>query len=254
MNPIDNTRKFYNELSPYYHLMFENWATNIEEQGKVIASLFSLLGVEGAILDCSCGIGTQLIALKQLGYDIEGSDISEHEVLRALEEAAKRGLAINIRVDDMRTLRTTQLNHYNTILTIGNSLPHLLSDQEIIETFIAMKERLRPKGMVLVGVRDYAPIIASHTKTIEPLFFQDKHGKRIVHQIWDWQNERIHNVHLYITQQGENEWVVKHFTGTYRAITLEEIKSLMEMAGLINATILYPNTTGFCQPIIKGYN
>lgn len=250
MRSLEN---FYDDLSSYYHLMFENWDTSIEEQGKIISSLLPPPDSCGVVLDCSCGIGTQLIALKKLGYDIEGSDISNHEIIRLSQEATKRNLIINARVDDMRTLNTAPLSHYGTILAIGNSIPHLLTDQEIMTAFTSMKKRLQSGGMILVGVKDYKPLMFARTKTTEPRFLQDKHGKRIVHQIWDWQDERIHTVHLYITQQTNLDWVVKHSTVTYRAISLEEIKSLMQEAGLTDVSILYPETTSFYQPIVRGY-
>jgi glycine/sarcosine N-methyltransferase len=253
MKPTIHVENFYDELSPYYHLISENWDTDIENDGKIIASLLRSSEACGAILDCSCGIGTQLIALKQLGYDVEGSDISNDEVVRASQEAKKRNLAINIRVDDMRTLRAAPQDYYEAVLTIGNSLPHLLSEEEILESFISMKNVINSKGFVLVGVRDYKPILSTRIQSTEPRFLQDRYGKRIVHQIWDWHDERIYTVHLYITRKINEKWEVKHFVGTYRAITLEEIKSLMEKAGLTNISILYPETTNFCQPIIKAY-
>ena len=116
-----------------------------------------------------------------------------------------------------------------------------------------MKNVINSRGCVLVGVRDYKPILSTRIQSTEPRFLQDRYGKRIVHQIWDWHDERIYTVHLYITRKINEKWEVKHFVGTYRAITLEEIKSLMEKAGLTNISILYPETTNFCQPIIKAY-
>ncbi|MCX7342988.1 MAG: class I SAM-dependent methyltransferase [Proteobacteria bacterium] len=246
------TEDFYDDLAAHYHLIFENWDASIENQGKVIASLLPSSISLGPILDCSCGIGTQLIALKQLGFDIEGSDLSNQEVTRALKEAKKRNLNINIRVDDMLTLQTAPLNHYGAILAMDNAIPHLSSDDQIIQAFTAMKERLKAEGVVMVSIRDYEHILYSKPKITEPVFFQDESGQRIIHQVWDWQDERSYTIHLYITQEEKQDWMVHHFVGHYRAVPPKEIQSLMEKAGLTNVSILSPSETGFYQPIIKG--
>lgn len=250
---IHNIVNFYNELSPHYHLLSENWDISIENDAKIIMSLLPSLEEHRPVLDCSCGIGTQLIALKQAGYNIEGSDLSKEEVARAIQEAQKRDLTIDIRVDVMRTLHTAPKDHYGVILSIGNSLPHLLSDDEILESLIAMKNALDSNGFIMIGLKNYEVILSKQIKTSEPRFFNDEYGKRIIHQIWDWHDERVHTVHLYITQEINNIWEVKHFVCTYRAVTLKEIELLMLKAGLTNISILYPEETNFCQPIVKAY-
>jgi 2-polyprenyl-3-methyl-5-hydroxy-6-metoxy-1,4-benzoquinol methylase len=250
---MDITKNFYDDLSSRYHLIFEDWDADIKNQGKTISSLLPSTDICGPLLDCSCGIGTQLIGLKLLGYDIEGSDISKSEVERVIQETKKRNLVVNVRIDDMRDLNTAPLGHYRVIMTMGNSLPHLFSDQEIIAAFASMKERLRLDGIVLIGVKDYAPMINERTTVTKPLFINDKYGKRIIHQVWDWKDERVHDVHLYITQRQPKNWLIDHSVVTYRAITLEEIKSLMIIAGFVDVSILFPEKTGFYQPIIRGY-
>lgn len=242
----------YDKLAPYYHLMSNNWDSSIMQDGKALAALLPPPEITGLVLDCSCGTGTQLIALKKIGYNIEGSDISTQEVSRARYETQRLDLSVNIRVDDMRTLSTAQNNHYGAILTIGNSLPHLLSDTDILKALKSMKNKLRLGGLLLVSIRDYRSILDLRTSSIPPLFINDQHGKRIIHQVWEWKDERVHTVHLYITQEVDDEWKVHHFTFTYRAILPEEIKVLMEKVGIANVQIMEPSETGFCQPILKG--
>jgi glycine/sarcosine N-methyltransferase len=245
------TENFYDSLSEYYHLIFENWDASIERQSKIIGSLLLSPEKSGPILDCACGIGTQIIGLKHLGFSVEGSDLSSQEVARAIKESKKRNLTIDIRVDDLRNLLTAPINHYGAILAMDNAIPHLESDEEIIQTFIAMKEKLKAGGIVLISIRDYEQIISSKPKVTEPIFFQDNVGRRIIHQVWDWQDDRRYITHLYITQETKQGWKVHHFTGHYRAITSHEIQALMEKAGLTNTSILPPSETGFYQPIIK---
>jgi len=55
---------FYDELAPIYHLIHQDWNASIHLQGE---QLSSLIGNEWPgsrrVLDISCGIGTQALAL-----------------------------------------------------------------------------------------------------------------------------------------------------------------------------------------------
>jgi glycine/sarcosine N-methyltransferase len=101
---------FYNKLASIYHLIFEDWDISMKEQGKILSRLIPPLDIASPILDCACGIGTQSIGLASLGYQVEGSDLSNSEIIRAEKEASLRGLLINFRVDDMRQLKTAPLS------------------------------------------------------------------------------------------------------------------------------------------------
>lgn len=88
--------QFYDELAEEYHLIFENWDRSIARQGDVLDHLLSAEGIKktSSLLDCSCGIGTQALALAKKGYKITASDISGKSILRAKREAELRQLNI----------------------------------------------------------------------------------------------------------------------------------------------------------------
>jgi hypothetical protein len=133
---------------------------------------------------------------------------------------------------------------------MDNGLPHLDSDDDILATFAAMRSSLRPGGKVLVSVRDYARHLREMHTCMPPVFYSDNGRRRIVFQVWDWIDERRYIVHLYVTQETVEGWIVHHFTGKYRAVTPEEIARLANQAGLQEVRILPSTNTGFYQPII----
>ena len=85
-----------------------------------------------------------------------------------------------------------------------------------------------------------------------PVFHSDNGRRRIVFQVWDWIDERRYVVHLYVTQETAESWIVHHFAGKYRVVTPEEIARLANQAGLQEVCVLPPSNTGFYQPIIVG--
>lgn len=243
------TISFYQDLAPFYHLIYRDWQIAINEQGRIISNLLS--HIEAPVLDCACGVGTQALGLAALGYKMEGSDISVAEIERAKIESEKRGLSINFRVDDMRKLTYAHLNHYGAIVAMDNSLPHLESNEEIIESLAAMKTKLKTNGILLLSIRDYGMLMKEHPLTTPPVFFNDGQFRRIVHQVWDWQNERNYIVHLYITLESEKGWRSHHFLGNYRAISVPELVLLLQGLGYQDIQVFDPKETGYHQPIIK---
>jgi glycine/sarcosine N-methyltransferase len=248
-----NRSTFYEDMADSYHLLFDDWQSAIERQGTLISHLLGEPAAVGPILDCACGIGTQALGLASLGYAIEGSDLSAAAIERAKVEAASRHLSIDFRVDDMRTLATSQPAHFGTVLAFDNALPHLDSDEEVLTALRAMQSRLRPAGRLLLSLRDYGPLMRARPTMMPPSFFGDEGRRRIVHQIWEWQDERRYSVHIFITSQAPNEgWISQHFTGRYRALAPQEVAEGMRKVGLDEVRVLSERETGYYQPIVSG--
>jgi len=248
---INEDEAFYSRMAASYHLIFENWQETIERQGAIISRLLAP-SQTGPILDCACGIGTQVLGLAQLGFSVEGSDIAAAAVARARTEAFNRKLSIDLRVDDMRTLRAAPTGKFAAVLALDNALPHLDSDDEIQSAFAAMRGRLQPAGRILVSVRDYGPLMIQRPTMMPPRFFGKDGERRILHQVWDWRDQRRYVVHLFITMEEQNEgWSTRHFVGRYRAVTLDELIRLAEQAGLCDVQVLEPVVTGYYQPILS---
>ena len=69
--------------------------------------------------------------------------------------------------------------------------------------------------------------------------FVDNGLRRIVHQVWDWHDERRYSVHLYITRQTSGpDWQSSHFVGHYRAITPDELASIASRVGFNDVRVL----------------
>ena len=243
---------FYDGMAEHYHLIFEDWNRSIARQGRILAALLPPPEQCGIVLDCACGIGTQSIGLALEGFQVEGSDLSDAAVRRAAAEARARGLSINFRQDDMRYLERSPEDHFGCVLALDNSVPHLDSDQDILTALRAMHSRLRPGGSLMLSVRDYSRHLAGRTTFTEPAMFDDGGLRRIVHQVWDWKDERRYTVHIFITQERPTgQWSDHHFVGEYRAITTDELSALTRKAGFQNVRVDDAAETGFYQPLVR---
>ena len=158
--PVGSTQDFYDALAPFYHLIFPDWEASVARQGAELDAVIrsELDGGARTVLDAACGIGTQSLGLAALGYDVTASDLSAAAVSRLREEAARRGLAVDARTADMRDLWDAHGRAFDVVLCADNSLPHLLTDGDILQALREFHRCTRPDGLCLVSLRDYESI------------------------------------------------------------------------------------------------
>src|SRR5262244_1193393 len=96
--------EFYDQLAPFYHLIYPDWEASITRQAAALDSIMQeFWGAEtSTILDVACGIGTPTLGLAQLGYQMTAADLGRAAVTRARREATTRHLDLHCFVADMR--------------------------------------------------------------------------------------------------------------------------------------------------------
>src|SRR5207249_4230913 len=124
---------FYDRLAGAYHLIYADWRKAVARQGAVLDRLLRTYLSDGPhrVLDCTCGIGTQAIGLATRGHSVHGTDLSAASVERAAREAATFGVSPTFGVADVRALERDVTGEFDAVITCDNSLPHLLTDDEL---------------------------------------------------------------------------------------------------------------------------
>ena len=249
----DTVRDFYDEFANDYHLMFENWEASMTRQAAAIGSILERECGPAAfttVLDCACGIGTQALGLAKLGFHVTGSDVSDRAVDRARAEALVRGLNMPFYVADMRQLNVVPTSSFHAVICMDNALPHLHSENELAQAAGQVRAKLRTGGTFLGSIRDYDEIIQQRPVVQGPSFISDAGKRRIVFQLWDWQNERQYTFHLYVTRETSTGWTNFHGASAYRAVLRDELTGILDRQGFTNIRWRFPNESGFYQPIV----
>jgi SAM-dependent methyltransferase len=224
---------FYDDFAPFYHLIFADWDASIERQGRALGALVrEHWPGHRSVLDVSCGIGTQAIALAQNGFWVKGSDISRGAIERARSEAARRGLVIEFSVCDMRDAFACHGGGFDVVLSADNSIAHLLDDDQIVRALGSMHECLKPGGGCLLTVRDYDREPRG-TNIVKPYGARIENGKRFVGlQIWNFTGD-LYDLTLYIVEEDLATGAVATHAMHSRlyAIGAERLLALMRRAG-----------------------
>jgi glycine/sarcosine N-methyltransferase len=242
----------YDELAADYHLIFADWDASIARQAAAIGPLLERECGGGGlrILDCACGIGTQSLGLAQRGHRITGCDASRPAIERARAEAGGRGLELSLSVADMRDLTGVAEGDYDAVICLDNALPHLESESDLRQAARQIRRKLRAGGVFLASIRDYDQAAGEKPVVLGPQFYRDGERRRIVHQVWDWMDERRYTFHLYITLEEPDGWVSRHYAATYRAVLREELRVVLEASGYTGVRWLMPEKSGFYQPLV----
>ena len=238
----------YNSLAPLYHLVYEDWEASINRQAAALDSIIrSALGDgQHRIRDVACGIGTQSLGLAALGYRVTASDLSEVAVERARREGAFRRLSIDFSAGDMRAVSNGE---FDVVLCADNSLPHLLSDDAIAEAMRAFLAALRPGGLCLISVRDYAALDQGGTQ-LKPHGVRIENGTRwLLFQLWEWRRAIYDLSFYFIEDDGRDACKTHVFRSAYYAVSIERLMELMRKAGFEQVRRM---DDVFFQPIVCG--
>jgi SAM-dependent methyltransferase len=243
--------EFYDQLAPFYHLIYPDWETSITQQATALDSIIQEFwrAETTTILDVACGIGTQTLGLAQLGYQVTASDLSRAAVARARCEAAARHLDLRCFVADMRYMAVHSPQHYDVVMACDNAVPHLLTDEDILTAFRAWYTCVRPGGGCLITVRDYDREDRTGLQ-VKPYGLRMEGSTRyLLFQVWEFCGT-LYELALYcIEDRGGRHGITHVLRTTYYAIGTETLMALMTQAGFQGVQRLERR---FYKPVLIG--
>jgi SAM-dependent methyltransferase len=245
------TTDFYDQLTPLYHLVHQDWNASIKLQGEQLAGLIeSQWPGSRKLLDVSCGIGTQALGLAMRGYAVTASDLSPGEIVRAGHEAALRGVDLTLSVCDMRQAHAHHGSGFDVVISGDNSMPHLLTDHDIVTALKEMRACLREGGGCLVTVRDYEREERGKN-LVKPYGTRLVDGRRyLLFQVWDFDGEHYDLSFFFVEENLSTREVTTHvMRSRYYAVSTGKLMALMQEAGFEDVRRL---DGVFYQPVLIG--
>ncbi len=242
---------FYDQLTPFYHLVYQDWNGTVHRQGEQLSALIkSEWPPSRKILDVSCGIGTQAIGLAMQGYSVSASDLSEKEIERAKQEAHYRNAEVSFSICDMRNAHAHHGPGFDVVVSGDNSLPHLLTDEDIVLALKQMTACLSAGGGCIITVRDYEREERGKN-LVKPYGVRVEHGHRyLLFQVWDFEGEHYDLTFFFVEENLATREVKTHaMRSKYYAISTHRLCELMEQVGLQNVRRL---DGVFFQPVLVG--
>ncbi len=154
----------------YYHILYQN--RDYEEAALFIDNLIQYFQVKPSdkILDLACGKGRHSIYLNQKGFDVEGVDLSEHNIIDASKHSNER---LKFAVHDMRDVYRAESFDY--IFNLFTSFGYFNNKATNLHVIAAAVASLKGGGKLLIDfLNPYVVInnlVAAESKIIDNIEF-----------------------------------------------------------------------------------
>ena len=244
------TQTFYDNLASHYDKLFLDWHATTQEQAVILDRLFASNGFykSAKILDCACGIGTQAIGLAAIGYNVTGSDISNGEIAEARERAKMHNASVRFAYADFCSLSDTFDEKFDIVIAMDNALPHMLTGHDLAAAIKSITNQIKDGGMFVASIRDYDALLVDKPPYSPPYIHQTASGQRVSFQTWKWEGDNYKLTQYIVDDQDMLQ--VSKFECEYRATRRVEITSLLMENGCDHVVWMFPEETGFYQPIV----
>jgi SAM-dependent methyltransferase len=250
---IWSVQDFYNQMAETYHFTAGRYEERIQAEWPILQRIVANTLGDGVlrVLDCACGVGTQLLGLAQYGHQAVGSDFSTAAIRRARREATARGLCVWLNIADMRAL-PFRAGVFDVVICADNALSHLLSNDSMFRAVAEMCRVLRPGGLVVITTRDYDSLRPQRTAGTYPFVLPTSQGRVIVFQVWSWHadGERYDLEHFELMPDGHEDWRVHRFSTRFWAVSRAQLNEALTTAGLVDPRWYECNDSGYYQPIV----
>jgi SAM-dependent methyltransferase len=147
-----SSNEFYNRLARLFDVMTD-WQARLAREVPFLQQTLDRHRAQ-TILDTACGTGWHAITLAQKGYTAAGCDASPQMIEQARANADKARVKVRFEVADFGHMDQFS-ETFDAILCLGNSLPHLLSQETLVEAMRQMRGKLKKGGVLILHNLNY---------------------------------------------------------------------------------------------------
>jgi D-alanyl-D-alanine dipeptidase/SAM-dependent methyltransferase len=233
--------ELYDNLAEAYDALI-SWKRRLSREKPFFRRVFRKYGVR-RVLDSACGTGMHAIAFHDWGYYAVGSDISARMIGKSRENADDRPFEF-VQAGFTELGRTEGL--FDAVTCLGNSLPHVLTDDELDRSLACMFDMLIPGGIVIIHGNNYDRILARRERFM-PLAQGRYEGRDYLFvRFFDFDDPLIFNVVTLSKHNGR--WRMFPDSSRHRALTHDLLLDRLQKAGFCNMEAYggYPS-----EPFVK---
>jgi len=214
--------EFYESFVDKYDTLV-SFKNRVEREANFYDFIFKKYNVK-TVLDCACGTGHHVMMLKQLGYNVTGSDLSPMMINKAQKNLKMRKLDALLKISDIRDLHKNFVEKFDAVICVGNSLPHLLSDEDIVSALSEMNAILNDNGMLILEQRNYDKL-EKIKKRFFPISFKEE---EVFFYVLDFFPT---NIIFNIININTSNKTFHTYTTTYNILKMDKLKELLNSTG-----------------------
>lgn len=233
----------YDALSEAYD-RFVNWQERLTYElpflEQVLNSIPTPEGGKLNLLDTACGTGMHAIALAQRGYEVAGSDLSSKMIAQARQNADRAG--VQVRFETIGFGEQTVVfgeKRFDAVFCLGNSLPHLLTEDDVLRTLTDFFNLLRSPGVLLIQNRNFDRVLQTRQREMEPQSVCEGDREWIFIRFYDFLADGLIRFNfLTLSRQSNQPWEQKWQSSLLRPLIATELDKLLKEVGFSSIKFL----------------
>ena len=226
-----NATGFYDGLSAHYD-RFVDWPSRLAFEMPFLQSTLAQFQAH-SVMDSACGTGQHVLALAKLGIEASGSDISEQMIARAQENADRMGAQVSFYVAGFGQLAQRVAIKYDAILCLGNSLPHLLSENALRDALEDWHASLAANGILILQMRNLERVLKERQRFMPPQIMADEQGEWVFERFYDWLLNSLIRFNMLRWRRPPGQgWQLEEAATDLRAWIHQELETHLENMGL----------------------
>jgi glycine/sarcosine N-methyltransferase len=226
---------------------FVDWDARLAFEMPFLQARLQAHGVS-RVLDMACGTGQHAIALAHAGYEVTAADLSAGMVARARANAAAAGVPLRVwqlgfgELERHVSARAdqppeTDSQPFDAILCLGNSLPHLLTEAQMVRALRDMAQALKSEGILIVQLRNFRRVLDRQERFMPPESHASEDGEWVFFRFYDMQPTVDEGTQLQfnvvrLSRAEDGNWACQVGRTWLRAWPHEELSPLLPRAGL----------------------
>lgn len=211
---------------------FVNWTNRLAVEMPFLQSQLEEAGAT-RVLDTACGTGKHAIALAKAGFKVAGADLSAGMVEHARRNAQNEGMAIRFEQAGFGQLAAAfGIDSFDAVLCLGNSLPHLLTQEELSSALIDFAKCLKPGGMVLIQNRNFDAVMKNRQRWMEPQSAREGDAEWLFQRFYDFEPNGLLTFNVTTLRRvGNDNWQQSISSAQLRPMLSADMQPAMESAG-----------------------
>jgi glycine/sarcosine N-methyltransferase len=158
---------FYDNIADNY-AQLTGTAARRPAAERFVTELTRRFNITSAV-DAACGTGLFAIELARCGVEVVGSDISPGMLQAAPANASDARIDTNLcswLEAPMQELTDRLDAQHDAVICMGNSIPHLLTDDDLNRTIEGFATLLKPGGVLAVHLLNYAKVLSESERIV----------------------------------------------------------------------------------------
>jgi SAM-dependent methyltransferase len=174
---------FYGDLAHDYEWLFGDetlgaFGATSPGSHTLLQAAVKTLSPGNPVLDCSCGIGADAMALARTGLAVTASDGSQSMVDEARRRSQRYGITLPVSQSRWQDLPDRVPGPFDLVLCLGNSIVHTATRANRVAALEGMRKVLSPAGTLIVDSRNWELLYETRPRIVPARQVIERNGVR----------------------------------------------------------------------------